>query len=413
MWWRRGRVRPLHIDMSRNSTSAHLQVHNQFTDPGRHFQTFSQKDDELRMSVQEQSAHHPGQSMDLCWGFLGGLSSNGGMNGGRPLGECVSEGDMGQIPVEPMAGWIAPLTIGLQGEYRPVLLDPTVAGMPQSERDCWTETKHPANPGCTGRWFLTMASWPDSIRCHPHLMGSTPCVRRGCPACLCPSSDQEQLQLTVQQTEWAPRQQTQTTMLSRQAKARRPSNAHAEYHVYGAGGRAYHRSAVHSRAVTFPLHIHTCIGLVSSRHIVALVVSPVTSSASVVLAPKSGKKFLSPAKVPMCLPQPKRGCLHPAIPPPSLGYHPCLERDRSGCGLGRSVAEGSRSSRREPRSGLRRNTSSFSRTVRTPQLALCRTRHRSWVKSSLGHRKGNEWRYSFPQSVNADSVLMTAPFRAT
>jgi len=43
----------------------------------------------------------------------------------------------------------------------------------------------------------------------------------------------------------------------------------------------------------------------------------------------------------MCLPQPKRGCLHPAIPPPSLGYHPCLERDEADAGWGDQVAEGS------------------------------------------------------------------------
>src|SRR5882724_4431369 len=205
--------------------------------------------------------------------------------------------------------------------------------MPQVN-DCWTET-HPANPGLHASvvpdngqlaGFHKVSSTPYGI--HPIASDGAPSmfvsiIRSGTTA----------TDSIIGQTEWAPRQQAQKE-ISRQG-------TDTEYHAQctgrvsriWAGGRVYHRSAAHSRCRHRPMATsHACIGLVSSHHILALVVSSCHIVGLVVLAPKSGKKIYHPRRQPMCLRQPKRGCLHPAIQPPSLGYHPCLERGKTDAG---------------------------------------------------------------------------------
>src|SRR5882724_8845370 len=77
-----------------------------------------------------------------------------------------------------------------------------------------------------------MASWPDSIRCHPHLMGSTPLHQTGLPACLCPSSDQEQLQLTVSTDRMGPPPTSTKNLIATRQRHGEPCPTHMPSTMY-------------------------------------------------------------------------------------------------------------------------------------------------------------------------------------
>src|SRR5882724_7260986 len=141
-----------------------------------------------------------------------------------------------------------------------------------------------------------MASWPDSIRCHPHLMGSTPLRQTGLPACLCPSSDQEQLQLTVSldRPNGPPANNRKKKYHGKAPTRSTMPNALAGYHVFGQVG-GYTTGQPHTiGAVTVPWPHPTHASASSPPATSSLSWSPpVTSSASLSRHRNPARNFIT------------------------------------------------------------------------------------------------------------------------